>query len=108
MTTAGYVLGQIPHGIVIQKVAPRIWFPSMVLIWAGLTMVSAAAKSYVQLCVIGFFLGLVEASTYCGAIYCIGSWYKPREIAKRTALFTASGQAGSMFAGVMMTAIYKG
>ena len=35
-------------------------------------------------------------------------WSKPREIAKRTALFTASGQAGSMFAGVMMTAIYKG
>lgn len=33
---------------------------------------------------------------------------KPREIAKRTAIFTASGQAGSMFAGVMMTAIYKG
>ena len=33
---------------------------------------------------------------------------KPREIAKRTALFTASGQAGSMFAGVMMTAIHKG
>ncbi|KAH7027230.1 major facilitator superfamily domain-containing protein [Microdochium trichocladiopsis] len=108
MTTAGYVLGQIPHGIVIQVVAPRIWFPSMVVVWAILTMVSAAAKSYVQLCVIRFFLGLVEASTYCGAIYCIGCWYKPREIAKRTALFTASGQAGSMFAGLMMTAIYKG
>ncbi|KAF7549529.1 hypothetical protein G7Z17_g6323 [Cylindrodendrum hubeiense] len=108
MTTAGYVIGQIPHGIAIQKIAPRIWFPTMCLIWAGLTMTSAACKTYAQLCVVRFFMGLIEASTYCGTIYCIGSWYKPREIAKRTAIFTASGQAGSMFAGVMMTAIHKG
>ncbi|KAJ0285618.1 hypothetical protein Brms1b_004208 [Colletotrichum noveboracense] len=32
---------------------------------------------------------------------------KPLEIAKRTAIFTAVGQAGSMFAGVMMTAVHK-
>lgn len=57
---------------------------------------------------IRFFLGLTEASTYAGTIYIIGSWYKPLEIAKRTALFTASGQVGTMFAGVMMAAIYKG
>jgi ACS family pantothenate transporter-like MFS transporter len=30
---------------------------------------------------------------------------KPLEIAKRTAIFTAIGQIGSMFAGVMMTAM---
>jgi MFS transporter, ACS family, pantothenate transporter len=71
-------------------------------------MVSAAVKTVTQLLVLRFFLGLVEASTYAGTIYIIGSWYKPAEIAKRTALFTASGQVGTMFAGVMMAAIYTG
>ncbi|GKT87666.1 pantothenate transporter liz1 [Colletotrichum tofieldiae] len=71
-------------------------------------MVSAAVKTTAQLCVIRFFLGLAEASTYSGAIYIMGSWYKPQEISKRTAIFTASGQVGTMFAGVMMAAIYKG
>lgn len=33
---------------------------------------------------------------------------KPSEIAKRTAIFTAIGQIGSMFAGVMMTAMNEG
>jgi len=33
---------------------------------------------------------------------------KPLEIAKRTAIFTAVGQIGSMFAGVMMTAMNQG
>ncbi|KAL4900087.1 hypothetical protein BDW74DRAFT_183043 [Aspergillus multicolor] len=108
MTTAGYVIGQVPHGIAIQKIPPRIWFPSMCIIWAILTGSSAACKTYSQLCAVRFLQGLIEASTYCGTIYCIGSWYKPREIAKRTAIFTASGQAGSMFAGAMMTAIHSG
>ncbi|KAK2017285.1 major facilitator superfamily transporter [Colletotrichum eremochloae] len=108
VTTAGMAIGQIPHGLIIQKVPPRIWLPSMVVIWACLTMVSASVKTVTQLCVVRFFLGLTEASTYAGTIYIIGSWYKPAEIAKRTAIFTASGQVGTMFAGVMMAAIYKG
>jgi ACS family pantothenate transporter-like MFS transporter len=41
-------------------------------------------------------------------MYIIGAWYKSDEIAKRTALFTASGQVGTMFAGIMMAAIHKG
>lgn len=71
-------------------------------------MVSTAVKNVTQLCVIRFFLGLAEGSTYPGAIYVMGAWYKPDEIAKRTSLFTASGQVGTMFAGVMMAAIHKG
>ena len=108
MFTAGSVIGQIPHAIVIQRVAPRLWFPLMTLTWSALTMCCAACRTYTQLCAVRFLQGLAEASTYCGTIYIIGSWYKPREIAKRTAIFTASGQAGSMFAGLMMTAIYQG
>lgn len=80
----------------------------MVIIWATLTMCSAACRSYHALCAVRFLMGLVEASTYSGALYVMGCWYKPREIAKRTAIFTASGLAGGMFAGVMMTAIYEG
>ncbi|KAL1866734.1 hypothetical protein Daus18300_006678 [Diaporthe australafricana] len=101
-------VGQIPHGLIIQKIKPRIWLPSMVVVWTALTMASAACKTVTQLCLVRFFLGVAEASTYAGTIYIIGSWYKPKEISKRTAIFTASGQVGTMFAGVMMTAIYKG
>ena len=101
-------IGQLPNGIIIQKVKPRIWLPSMVVFWAAMTMLSAAVKNVTQLCVLRFFLGLAEASTYSGAMYIIGAWYKPEEIQKRTALFGVSGQIGTMFAGVMMTAIHKG
>lgn len=70
-------------------------------------MVTPAVKTTAQLCVVRFFLGMAEASTYAGTMYIIGSWYKPCEIAKRTAIFTGAGQVGTMFAGAMMAAIYK-
>lgn len=65
----------------------------------------AAARNFSDLCAIRFFQGLIEASTYSGTQYIIGSWYKPAEIGKRTGLFAASGMAGTMFSGIMMTAI---
>ncbi|KAI9166358.1 Pantothenate transporter liz1 [Paramyrothecium foliicola] len=107
MASAGMLVGQIPNSLVIHKIRPSIWLPSMVLVWAGLTMASAACRTYAQLCVVRFFMGLAEASTYAGCIYVMGSWYKPNEIAKRTAMFTVAGQAGSMFAGIMMAAIHR-
>lgn len=103
MFTAGSCVGQIPHALIIQKLAPRFWLPFTLLVWSGLTMSSAACKTYAQLCVVRFFQGFFESSLYSGTIYILGSWYKPLELAKRTAIFTAIGQIGSMFAGVMMT-----
>ncbi|KAL6163563.1 hypothetical protein ACJQWK_10101 [Exserohilum turcicum] len=105
--TAGSVVGQIPHGLIIQKVRPSIWLPLTLILWSGLTMCSAACKNYSQLCAVRFFQGFMEASLYSGAMYVVGSWYKPSELAKRAAIFTAVGQAGSMFAGIMMTAMHK-
>lgn len=80
----------------------------MTVIWAGLTMCCAATHNFGQICAIRFLQGIVEASTYSGTQYIIGSWYKPNEIGKRIGLFAASGMAGTMFAGLMMTAVYEG
>lgn len=68
------VISQIPHGIIIQKIPPRIWLPSMVTVWACLTMCTAACQTYKQLCVVRFLQGLAEGSTFCGTMYIVGSW----------------------------------
>lgn len=36
--TIRMAIGQIPHGLIIQKIKPRIWLPSMVVVWAVLTV----------------------------------------------------------------------
>ncbi|KAL1960884.1 hypothetical protein VTO42DRAFT_5867 [Malbranchea cinnamomea] len=105
--SVGYIIGQVPHALVIQRVAPRIWFPLMTLVWALLTMVCGACHNFSQLAAVRFFQGVAEASTYSGTQYIIGSWYKGPEVGKRIGLFQASGMVGTMFSGVMMTAMWK-
>jgi len=104
---AGMLTGQIPHALILQKVQPRIWIPLTVIIWSGLTMASAGCKTFSHIATVRFFQGWFEASLYSGTMFIIGSWYRPEEISKRTSIFTSIGQAGSMFAGLMMTAMRK-
>jgi ACS family pantothenate transporter-like MFS transporter len=55
---------------------------------------------------IRFFQGMAEASTFVGTHYILGSWYKERELGKRSGIFTASGLAGTMIGGFIQSGIY--
>lgn len=79
----------------------------MVVFWAALTMVTAAANSPHHLMVIRFFVGVAESSTFIGTHYILGSWYTESELGKRSGIFTASGLAGTMFGGFIQAGIYR-
>ncbi|KAH8901353.1 MFS general substrate transporter [Thozetella sp. PMI_491] len=104
--TVGYVLGQIPSNLSLHYVKPRFWFPSMMLLWGGLTMVTASVHSPQSIMAIRFFQGLCEASTFVGTHYILGAWYTERELGKRSGIFTASGLAGTFIGGFIQTGIY--
>ncbi|RDL37146.1 uncharacterized protein BP5553_04579 [Venustampulla echinocandica] len=105
--TVGYVVGQIPSNLALYHMKPRIFFPSMMIIWGGLTMITAAAKHPRDIMAIRFFQGIAEASTFVGTHYILGSWYTARELGKRSGIFTSSGLAGTMFGGFLQTAIHS-
>ncbi|KAL2163885.1 hypothetical protein VTH06DRAFT_3097 [Thermothelomyces fergusii] len=104
--TVGYVLGQIPSNLSLHYVKPRYFFPAMMVVWAGLTMVTASARAPRDIMAIRFFQGIAEASTFVGTHYILGSWYTERELGKRSGVFTASGLAGTMIGGFIQTGIY--
>ena len=101
-----YVLGQIPCNLSLHYVRPRNFFPAMMVIWACLTMVTASTHSPQAIMAIRFFQGMAEASTFVGTHYILGSWYKERELGKRSGIFTASGLAGTMIGGFIQSGIY--
>jgi ACS family pantothenate transporter-like MFS transporter len=78
----------------------------MMVIWAGLTMVTASTRSPREIMAIRFFQGIAEASTFVGTHYILGSWYTERELGKRSGIFTASGLAGTMIGGFIQSGIY--
>lgn len=103
----GYLLGQIPNNLIMQRIPPRIWLPLTCFCWGLLTLGTAFVHHPWEIMVIRFFQGIFEASCFVGVQWILGSWYKPSEIGKRTAIFTSSGLAGTMFSGILQGAIYK-
>ncbi|KAI0452197.1 major facilitator superfamily domain-containing protein [Xylaria acuta] len=105
--TAGYVVGQVPANLSLHYVRPRIFFPACTVVWAALTMVTAAVHNPQSVAAIRFFQGVAEATTFVGTHYVLGSWYTERELGKRSGIFTASGLAGTMVGGYIQTGIQE-
>ncbi|KAF4914244.1 Pantothenate transporter liz1 [Colletotrichum viniferum] len=70
---------------------------------AQLVRLSATAQIYV----LRFFIGLAESTFYPGMQYIIGSWYRKDELAKRSCLFHAMGNVGSMVSGYLMAGAHN-
>ncbi|KAK0537263.1 hypothetical protein OC835_001797 [Tilletia horrida] len=105
--TVGYIVGQIPNNLALQVVPPRIWLASMAVLWSGLSMCLAAAKSPGHVMAIRFFQALAESSTFSGSHFLLGCWYKEEELGKRAGIFASSAQLGSLFSGVLQGAIFR-
>ncbi|KAI0347339.1 MFS general substrate transporter [Trametopsis cervina] len=105
--TCGYIVGMIPNNLMLQVVSPRIWLPSMQILWGVLTMCTSAVGTVEQIYAIRFFQGITESSTFVGTHYILGAWYKPGELGKRSGIFTSSGLIGTLFSGVLQAAVYQ-
>ncbi|KAI9640614.1 hypothetical protein NHQ30_010913 [Ciborinia camelliae] len=102
-----YIIGQIPSNLALYYVKPRIFFPLMMVLWGCLTIITAAAQHPRDIMAIRFFQGIAESTTFVGTHYILGSWYTPRELGKRSGIFTSSGLAGTMFGGFIQTGIHS-
>jgi ACS family pantothenate transporter-like MFS transporter len=100
-----YIIGQVPSNLALYYIKPRVFFPTMMIVWGALTMVTASVKSPQSIMAIRFFQGIAESSTFVGTHYILGSWYTARELGKRSGIFTSSGLAGTLFSGFLQTGI---
>lgn len=103
----GYIIGMIPHNIILLRASPRYWLAFCGFSWGLLTLGMYKVTSVKQLYIIRFFQAVFESSTFAGTHLILGSWYKETEINTRSATFTSSGLIGSIFSGFMQSAIHK-
>src|SRR5687768_2350195 len=68
----GYILGQIPSNMIITRVRPSWYMGGCMMGWAIVSSLTAITKDYVGVVLTRFFLGLVEAPYYPGALYLLG------------------------------------
>lgn len=58
--TVGYVVGMIPHNLILLKVPPRIWLSFCTFAWGILTLGMYHVTHFHQVCVLRFFQALFE------------------------------------------------
>jgi MFS family permease len=91
----GYIGLQIPSNLLLTRVRPSIYLPGCMIVWGLLSGMTAFVQGFYGLLLVRFFLGMVEAPFFPGALFLLSSWYTKEELAFRTSML----YSGSLLAG---------
>ncbi|GAA5883693.1 hypothetical protein JCM3774_002955, partial [Rhodotorula dairenensis] len=97
-----------PSNLLLTRISPRWWIPTLELVWGLCTLFSYKVTSYQGLYAVRFFVGLAEAGFYPGAQYILGSFYKPHELGKRAVFFHTFAGVGTLCSSALQAATYSG
>lgn len=103
----GYVLLGIPANMVITRVKPSIFLCCVMMTWAIISIATGLTKNFTGLLLTRFFLGVVEAPYYPGAIYIISQFYTRTEVATRIAILYTGNILATAFAGLIAAGIFQ-
>lgn len=102
-----YILLEVPGNLLLKLIGPRIWIPSLVMLWGIVSTLQGIVTSKAGLYADRFFLGLTEAGILPGIAVYLTLFYKPREIQLRQALFFTGASLSGAFSGLLGAAISK-
>lgn len=102
----GYTLGQIPSNMVITRVRLPPWYMAgFMMAWAVVSSLTAVVRNYTGALLTRFFLGVVEAPYYPGALYTLSAFYTRKELATRISILYSGNILASAFAGLIAAGI---
>nr|XP_019048799.1 hypothetical protein I302_02574 [Kwoniella bestiolae CBS 10118]OCF27729.1 hypothetical protein I302_02574 [Kwoniella bestiolae CBS 10118] len=104
-----YAIFLIPSQIMITRVRPSLWLPTLEACWGVLTIGMYKVHSAKQVYILRAFIGALEATCYPGAIMLLMSWYTPVELAFRIGFYHScqTDPCASQLAGALQAAIYN-
>jgi ACS family tartrate transporter-like MFS transporter len=103
----GAFFAQVPAGLALERLGPRRWLTTIMITWGCISCAQAFVHNDVQLIVLRFLLGTMEASFVPGAYVLISLWFRGQKhgtaisaVQIGTAL---SGVLGAPFAGFLLS-----
>ncbi|RAQ70474.1 MFS transporter [Aspergillus flavus] len=100
----GYVLFEVPCNIVLKKTTPRIWLPTLTLVWGIVATLLGVVQNYAGYLVSRTgpaALGIAESGLFPGVVFYLSMWYKRNEQHYRVALFFSAASLAGAFGGVL-------
>ena len=74
----GYVLFEVPCNIVLRVWSPRMWFPTLTLVWGIVSTLMGVTQSKAGFWTVRFFLGVAESGLFPGIVFYFSMWYGAR------------------------------
>ncbi|OBT76134.1 hypothetical protein VF21_04858 [Pseudogymnoascus sp. 05NY08] len=102
-----YALFELPSNLLLKKLRPSIWLPSIMVAWGTCTICLGVTNNYAGLLSVRVFLGLAEAGLFPGVSYYLTMWYCSEELAIRQGLFFSAASMAGAFSGLLAFAIAK-
>lgn len=66
---------QIPCNIILKKTTPRIWLPTLTIVWGIVSTLLGIVENYSGFLAARFFLGVAESGLFPGVVYYFSMWY---------------------------------
>jgi MFS family permease len=106
----GYLFMQTPSNMILHHMKrPSLYLSSCMVAWATITVFMGAVQTYYAALILRFFIGLMEASFFPGAVFVLSRWYKKNELGLRMALLfcgsSISGAFGSLIASGILSSL---
>ncbi|KAK2615844.1 hypothetical protein N8I77_002569 [Diaporthe amygdali] len=104
---ASYILGQIPSNLLLTRVRPAWYICGAMAMTSIATMLNVFVVNNTGLILQRFFLGIISAPYYPGAMYMVSLFYKRKEIATRISILFSANILATAFQGLIAAPIYS-
>jgi sugar phosphate permease len=101
----GYTAFQIPGGIVVDRLGPRLIMTVAFTVWSIFTGVTGMIVNFVQLLVVRVLFGIGEAPFPAASMKSIALWFEPSKRATATSIILSSNALGPAIAPLLAVAI---
>lgn len=99
---------QLPSNMLITRIRPSWYLPGAAITWSLVSACTAATTSFGSLIAVRFFLGIVEAPLFPGAVYVMSCWYTRRELALRYACLYTGLVLAMAISGLIAAGVFEG
>lgn len=92
-----YAFCQIPAGWLVDRIAPRFFYPAILILWSIATVMLGVVGSVISLICIRLLIGALEAPSYMINNMVVSSWFPDRERAGAIGFYTSGQFVGLAF-----------
>lgn len=100
-----YALFGVPSNLALDKVGPRRWIATLMVVWGALSTGMLLIESSTGFYVLRFALGVAEAGFFPGILVYLNRWYPAGRRAQVTALFAIAVPLAGVVGGPLSGAI---